>query len=196
MLSYGSLGFEVVDRWSRLDGRFGDYAEGVCAQGANFLCGPKDGLFSCRPCTADSLKVFKDLQGQLNRLVVAKNLPRTLLLDIDGRFGPRTMTTARAVAVVTGATIPASTEEGARWLATRAESVSKELKTAADEAGAPKTPPTPPKDITVTPGPDAASLPAPARGNGHAGLIIGGLALLAAGGLVASAAYAKKKRRR
>lgn len=201
MLS-ANMGFPTVNRWAPLGG-LGDYTEtatteGSCG-GADFRCSarPEDnGVFSCRPCTTTVLKVFKALQGQLNRLVVAKGLSRSLLLDIDGRIGPNTVTTARAVAALTGmqSSIPPGTEAGARWLAQRAEALAKELEFGADQAGAPTKPPVPPAPpVAVTPVPTAPpGLPVVSTKR-KTGAVVAGLAALTAVGLV-GAAYYKRKR--
>jgi hypothetical protein len=208
------LGFPTVNRWAPLGGRgfsgakiwgrFGDYTETITTEGscggADFRCSarPEDnGIFSCRPCTTSVLNVFKDLQGQMNRLVVAKGLSRSLLLDIDGRIGPQTIATARAIAALTGtqSSIPPGTEAGARWLATRAEAAAKELKYAADQAGAPTKPPVPPAPpVSTTPIPPGTTVPGlpVVASKSKAGLVVGGLAALTAVGLVAAAYYRKR----
>jgi hypothetical protein len=205
MLSY-SLGFETVDRWSRLDGRglSDDFTEGVCAQGANFLCNTVNGLFSCRPCTSKGLADFKALQTQINRLIVAQKLPLAFL-QVDGRIGSKTVT---ALGVVVKAVSPSypipmagqrgillamsqpTSEEAAREVAKFIPTYSAYAKSAADAMGAPAKPPvatSPPKDIEVVPVPTPPEPP-----KRRTGLIIGSLAAVTAIGLVAAAVQIRR----
>jgi hypothetical protein len=88
----------------------GVYDEGVCADGADFVCGPRGGVQSCRPCDFPQLEAFKALQNLANSLVVAFGLDASeaiavapnsctggYLLADDGRIGPCTRRTVRAV---------------------------------------------------------------------------------------------------
>lgn len=114
MLYANSLGLEVIMPAYPLDGRrrrglagLGAYVEGPCKEGKDFICGPVNGVHSCRPCTSTQLAVFKDLQGQLNRIIKARGFKASYLLKIDGRIGPLTAAALGAVSSVVQKTLAA-----------------------------------------------------------------------------------------
>jgi hypothetical protein len=89
--------------------------DGGCAQGADFICGPRGGVFSCRPCDFSQLEQFKQLQRLANQLVVGlgmANTPAVItglnsceggdILAIDGRVGPCTKRTLTRIVRVFG----------------------------------------------------------------------------------------------
>jgi len=205
-----SLGLHTIERWAPLGGFGaveGDYAEGVCADGADFLCGPRDGLFSCRPCTADRLVEFRAFQTQLNRLVVARGLPKSLVLDVDGRVGVKTATTLGAVARSLGGSFPLqaqvavglamnspSTEQTAREIAKVVPTLRKYAEQTANDLNAPKSVPEPTKPVAT--GPGTTTLPPMTfpKKKVSSGVVVGVLAGITALGLVGAAAYAKRRR--
>lgn len=84
----------------------GTFQQGVCASGADFICGPRGGIHSCRPCDFAQLEAFKDAQKKANQLVVSLGMstkPAVItgersctggyILAIDGRVGPCTVRT-------------------------------------------------------------------------------------------------------
>lgn len=88
----------------------GAFEQGACADGADFVCGPKTSggvtIDSCRPCDFAQLAIFKELQTLANSMVVAlklDNKPAIVtgrndcaggdILAIDGRIGPCTART-------------------------------------------------------------------------------------------------------
>jgi hypothetical protein len=96
---------------------------GGCDAGKDFICGPKGGVFSCRPCDFPQLDAFKELQRMANQLVVAlgmANKPGIIvgqhgcaggdLLAIDGRIGPCTKKTITQIVRVFGPLTMAPTD--------------------------------------------------------------------------------------
>jgi hypothetical protein len=94
----------------------GAFQQGQCADGADFVCGPKTSkgitVNSCRPCDFAQLAAFKELQNLANSLVVALGLSRSPaiitgpstcsggdILALDGRVGP---CTARTITRIMG----------------------------------------------------------------------------------------------
>ncbi len=80
----------------------------ACADGGDFQCSVKGGIFSCRPCDFPQLEVFKGLQTQTNRLLsgFGIQLPADRrdgaaqsVLWVDGRLGPKTATAVSLVAI-------------------------------------------------------------------------------------------------
>jgi hypothetical protein len=97
--------------------------DGGCADGADFICGPRGGVFSCRPCDFPQLDSFKDLQKLANQLVVGlgmANSPAIIvgehgceggdILALDGRIGPCTKSTISKIVRVTGPTLMPPTD--------------------------------------------------------------------------------------
>src|SRR5262245_36990921 len=104
MLVANAFGIPVVERaYPTLVGLgaiiAGSYTEGVCANGADFICNVKDGLYSCRPCAFEQLGQFKELQHRANRLATKFEFGRDKLTEVDGRIAT---VTARLVGLVSG----------------------------------------------------------------------------------------------
>ena len=216
MISARHFGMHVIERYAPLGSALGaDYREGVCAEGADFVCGPRPeegGLYSCRPCNYPQLAVFKDLQAQINRIITSRKLPSSLLLKTDGRIGSKTATSlGKVVESVGAAAFPPDLQAAAMSAmnAPYAEQTYKEiakvspgmrdyLKAQANADGAPKNVPAPPsKPDTVTTGPatpEERILMPEAPKRGRLGYVVGGLAVVTAVGLVAAAAYQKRRR--
>lgn len=101
---------------SNLSGGLGIFEEGPsCGDGSDFICGPKGGVFSCRPCDFSQLAAFKQLQKMANQLVVSlgmSNKPAVItglnsctggdILALDGRVGPCTKRTVANIVTVFG----------------------------------------------------------------------------------------------
>lgn len=97
--------------------------EGGCAVGKDFVCGPKGGIVSCRPCDFSQLESFKQLQRLANQLVVSLGMDQSPaiivgpneceggdILAIDGRVGPCTRRTIAKIVRVTGPTLMKPTD--------------------------------------------------------------------------------------
>jgi hypothetical protein len=97
----------------------GTFEEGPVSGGSkagkDFICGPKGGIFSCRPCDFPQLASFKQLQKMANQLVVGLGLSKSPaiingqhgceggdILAIDGRIGPCTKSTVTKIVRVMG----------------------------------------------------------------------------------------------
>ncbi len=74
---------------------------------------------SCRPCDFPQLAVFKDLQAQTNRILVARRIELppefrdgngSSLLWIDGRIGPKTTTAVGLAAIAAEQVVPVPAE--------------------------------------------------------------------------------------
>lgn len=197
----------------------GDYTIGsVCGAGTDLVCNVKGWIYSCRPCDTPQLAVLKDLQDQVNRILKAKGLITSSLpfLDEDGRVGPKTAVAfAAAVKQAMGvATLPATlqvaagvagsqpgSQQAMQEIAKAAPTAQAYLRQVADMIGAPheipQGPQGPPSGATgpaTLPDPGQVYLPPPKKGN--AGVVVGALAGLTAIGLVGTAVYYKRKRRR
>lgn len=81
-----------------------------CKPGWGYLCGPRGGIYSCRPCDYPQLEAFQRLQKLANQLVVAfrmNDAPSVITglhtvsggykLALDGRVGPATKRTVAAI---------------------------------------------------------------------------------------------------
>lgn len=97
--------------------------DGGCKSGADFICGPRGGILSCRPCDFSQLDAFKQLQKTANQLVVGLGLDKSPaiivgadtceggdLLAIDGRVGPCTRRTISKIVRVAGPTLMKPTD--------------------------------------------------------------------------------------
>lgn len=93
----------------------GTFEQGACADGSDFTCGPRGGVFSCRPCDFTQLEAFKQLQKIANQLVVGLGMEKSPavitglnsceggdILAIDGRVGPCTKRTIARIIRVFG----------------------------------------------------------------------------------------------
>jgi hypothetical protein len=98
-------------------GGLGAFQQGQCADGADFVCGPKTSkgvtVNSCRPCDFAQLEAFRELQERANSLVVALGMEKSPaiitgpdscgggdILALDGRVGPcTTRTVARIIQI-------------------------------------------------------------------------------------------------
>lgn len=104
---------------SNIMGGLGTFTEGPvsggCKAGKDFICGPKGGIFSCRPCDYSQLDAFKALQKLANQLVVALGMAKSPaiingqhgceggdILAIDGRIGPCTKSTITKIVRIHG----------------------------------------------------------------------------------------------
>lgn len=196
-------------------GAFGEeYQEGVCADGASYTCGLRNGVYSCRPCFTHVLLSFQELQKQINRVIVAKGLPSSLLLDVDGRIGSKTATSLGRALQAIGADVPSDLAEAATKamnapsstgtytaIARVAPGMGDYVRAQANAMNAPKTAPAAPaKPEPVATGPatspgEEVLVPTPsAPKRSRLGYVVGGLAVLGAIGLVATAAYQKRVR--
>lgn len=93
---FDTVSSDLIARAEQEDATFSTSGDS-CATGADFICGPKGGITSCRPCDFPQLNQFKRLQSQANRLVAAYNFDSRYRLDVDARIGPLT---TRTVALV------------------------------------------------------------------------------------------------
>lgn len=216
------FGLATVERaYPQLVGAaFGGYTEGVCAEGRDFVCNVKDGLFTCRPCDYDQLAAFKNLQHLCNRLATAFEVGRDKLAETDARIGRITATLVGLVGGRLSATLPPPASVAAAIAAAKSDpsahetfrkiaQVVPELVTyfsqGAAIVSAPSSYPTPPPQPradpsgdppVVVPGPEHPSARLPARSKVKAaGMFVGVLGVLTAVGLVAAAHYSKKGRR-
>lgn len=134
----------------------GAYQAGVCADGADYLCNTKNGEYSCRPCNYPQLEMFKELQRQINRLVISTG--RGYQLTVDGRIGDDTTKVLGQVFTAIGGTMSPPIQTGFALALTQtsptgqgtmsavasvADDIVPYLKRMADRAGAPLSPPTP-----------------------------------------------------
>jgi hypothetical protein len=208
----------------------GAYEQGQCSSGADFVCSEKGGEYSCRPCDYAQLDVFRELQEQINRLIVTYNLGNSL--DVDGRIGDDTTAAAARIhgAIKSGAVAapPAvaqalaavarapRSQDAMHALAAVADETVPYFATVADAAGAPDRvpegppippvppgpseggpfPQVPPRDVDQPPVDPVITQPVATDGRKRArrGYVIGGVALLAAVGLIGAAAYYKSDR--
>ena len=203
---------------------FGAYEQGVCADGADYVCSSRNGEYSCRPCDYAQLAMFKELQNQINRLIMKYGLGRQIA--VDGRIGDDTTRAAGAVYRASkGSYAPSASVRPALEAALASPdsaSSMQALASVADETtpffaaiaaaeGAPPTSATNPAKPSADAGPypqlpprvtdqgtlEPSDVPAGKRGRG--GLVfLGVLAMLGAVGLVGTAHYYgnnKKKRR-
>jgi hypothetical protein len=221
-LTENYFGLHTVDWYAPLGplagmsgfGGLGDYREGVCAEGADFICGVRNGLYACRPCGYPQLAAFENFQTQVNRIIKSRGLPSRLILAIDGRIGSKTTASFGKVVEALGVSgLPPDLQPAAiaAMNAPNAEQTFKEiakvgpgaadyLQARADAEGAPKNVPAPPaKPEPITTGPatpviTTTSVPSAPRRRSRAGYVVGGLAVLAAVGVVGAAAYQKRKR--
>lgn len=183
MLYASNLGLEVIipaplSGARRRRGRMlGAYDEGSCAEGKDFVCGPVNGVDSCRPCNTPQLSAFKQLQTNINRLLVAYGLPPSYRLDVDGRIGPLTAAafaqvgpraaknntpTAAIQAVINAAVASTTSEDTYRAMAIYVPELNGYLGPIADRLGAPQdVPPAP-----TTPS-DGGNGPIPVPGSGE-----------------------------
>lgn len=96
---------------------------GGCDAGKDYICGPRGGIFSCRPCDYSQLAAFKALQKKANQLVVALGMTKKPaiitgrygctggdILAIDGRVGPCTRRTVAAIVEKFGPALMGSTD--------------------------------------------------------------------------------------
>jgi hypothetical protein len=194
---------------------FGAYTGGSaadCKSGWGYLCGPRGGIQSCRPCDYSQLEAMKALQREANKLVVAYGLdsrPAVVTgsrsctggytLAIDGRIGPCTQRTMAAIAQRAKIAFPysvASIESIAKYTPELLE----HTKRLAALAGAKKDVPAPPSQpIARTdapgsvpgakPAPGAITTAMPKPKMARAGVFVGVLGFLAATGLIAAGAY-------
>jgi hypothetical protein len=198
---------------------FGAYTEGVCAEGKDYVCNVKDGLFTCRPCNFPQLAVFKQLQHLANRLAVAFEIGSQHLAETDARLGRITATLVGKVSGPLAAKLAAPAVLASAITAARDEPTShdtfRKIAAVVPEfvdwfsagvglIGAPATYPTPPPQPRAAPSGDGPiKLPSPElpavppirsklRG---AGLAVGVLGVITAIGLVAAAHFSKKGRR-
>jgi len=88
---------DLIERAGEEDVMFYPTSGDSCAAGGDFVCGPKGGITSCRPCDFPQLTQFKRLQTQANRLVAGYGFDSRYRLDVDARIGPLT---TRTVALV------------------------------------------------------------------------------------------------
>lgn len=173
------------------------FTEGACAAGADFLCGPRDGIFSCRPCDDPQLAAFKELQALINGALGSRGLAARIRQlpkarsAIDGRIGASTAAALGALASAIEAEFPpppsiagalglaksASSSEGtAREIAKAAPDIAAWLRAANIVLGAEPS----------SPGPSAGIGPTGRKGMGKAaafGLLAGlvGLGFVGAG---------------
>jgi hypothetical protein len=134
----------------------GAYQAGVCADGADYLCNEKNGEYSCRPCNYPQLEMFKELQRQINRLVIATG--RGYQVSVDGRIGDDTTKVLGQVYTAISGTMSPPISTGFALALTQtsptgqgtmsavasvADDIVPYLTRMADRAGAPLSPPTP-----------------------------------------------------
>ena len=210
MLVATNLAGQVIEPAHMFGGAFGMITEGVCKTGAGFVCKDFGGTTSCVPCTLKELPIIRNFQEQLNRVVVAFNLGEQYRLDVDARVGPMTTRSAGAAfqtlktafpvasaamsSALMNATLSPSNVRTMAALTTYSEELAAWLKGAADSKGvAAKVPEAKPKSI-FKPGPRTApDMPPPTS---TAALVaVGVVSLLAAVGLVGTAAYYQRKKR-
>lgn len=222
MLVANAFGLPMVEpAYPSLTGALYGYSEGVCAEGKDFVCNVKDGLFTCRPCDFAQLEQFKRMQDLANRLATAFEIPRDKLAETDARIGRITATLVGLVGGRLQATLPAPSAVLPAIAAAKAEPTSHDtfrkialvvpelvgwFSSGAAIVNAPTSYPTPPPQPraqpsgdppVVVPGPTSPSpMPMPPRSKlKAAGMFVGALGLLTAIGLVATAHYSKKGRR-
>lgn len=177
--------------------------------GANFICRSiGGGETACLPCTFDELAGIRNFQEQINRIIESYSLGEKYRLDVDGRVGQRTTASAavafNAVSAIypipaslfssvmaEAAASPTSIETQAKVTQLAVE-IATMFKQAADDKGAPeKVKEAKPKTIFKPPPTIEPHIPKPRTASGAA-LAVGAVALLAAVGLVGTAAYYKR----
>ncbi len=219
MLAAIDLGIQVVQ--PLYGAGLGEYTRGMAATcrgsapGANYICKDVGGEFACLPCTSAELAVFRDLQEQLNRIVVSYKLGEKYRLDVDGRIGWRTTRTAGVGYEVTKGQFAAAPAGGpttalinaftigtsapgdvgmqsavSQW----ASEIASYFQIAADAKGAP-TKVAEKNPIIKKPSVTADEVKPPPTGTGML-VAVGAVALLAAVGLVGTAAYYQKPAKR
>lgn len=125
----------------------------------------------CKPMDFATLRIYKDLQRQANRLAVSHGHS---IINVDGRIGPQTVA---AVERYAGGQKYGHCDE----LAAVADEVSKDLRRAADDAGAPQVP-DPSSSRPSKPKPDGTiEHPPAATSAGFVGALKSPLGIVAAG---------------
>lgn len=185
----------VVTKYAPLGGLSG-YTEGVCVEGADFLCGVRNGVYSCRPCNVDQLSMFKDLQIHVNSILESRGLAARIERGpkarsaIDGRIGSSTTVALGELAEVVADEFPpqAVVREALEvvWAAPASQDAARAVARTAPEITA--------WLVQVASGLQASISPdtAPPRKRSRAPLFVGVVAGLAAIGLVGTAIYQRR----
>lgn len=223
MLVANAFGLPTIEpAFPTLVGLYG-YTEGSCAEGRDFVCNVKDGLWTCRPCDLRQLSAFKELQHTANQLATLFELGRDKLAETDARIGRITSTLVGLVASRLAVRLPAPASVAAAVAAAKSEPTAHEtfrkIAQVVPEllswftAGvialkAPLSYPTPPPQPRAGPsgeppvvipgpgtGPDTPMPPLPRSRVKSAGIFVGVLGVIAAIALVSTAHYSKKGRR-
>jgi hypothetical protein len=218
-----AFGIPVVESaLPSLTGAFYGYTEGVCAEGKDFVCNVKDGLWTCRPCDFAQLSQFKQLQHMANRLATGFGISRDKLAETDARIGRITATLvglvsrklsgmlappSGAMAAVAAAQEAPTDHETFRAIAKAVPELVSWFDAGIALTGAPSSYPTPPPQPRAEPSGDSPiTIPEPGRDGlpplatrsrrmKMAGAAVGILGVVTAVGLVAAAHYSKKGRR-
>jgi len=159
-----------------------------CKPGWDYLCGPRGGIYSCRPCDYAQLEAFQSLQKMANQLGVGLKMndaPAVITglhtctggykLALDGRVGPCTKRTVAEIVTkygpnlmtaVSPALAPGKFEDSYEYIAGHIPELLVYFGTLVKQSNAPRDVPAPPQQPIASVGgpgsvPKAGKLVAP-----------------------------------